>query len=133
MKKQKFIKHIFNFLFLALLTFGNLRAHSGAYIELNRNVESRNIGHHLEILEDPSKKLTIKDILKPENQLKFQVSNNESPNLGMDSSAYWVRFTIKDLDGAEKWVLSYDFSTQDELWFYQRENCFFYLIKLERS
>ena len=74
MKKQKFIKHIFNFLFLALLTFGDLRAHSGAYIELNRNVESRNIGHHLEILEDPSKKLTIKAMFG-ESDLEIKSKN----------------------------------------------------------
>ena len=122
MVKKRIIKHIFNFLFLVFFTFENPKAHNGPYIELKSDTEVLEIGHHLEILEDPSRKLTLKEILKPEYQLKFQVSNSPNPNLGLNKSAYWIRFAVKDSDGTKKWILSDDFVTQDHIWFYQKES-----------
>lgn len=54
------------------------------------------LGRHLEILEDPTGKLTIEQVASPEYDGRFVPSQNETPNFGYTSSAYWVRFRVRN-------------------------------------
>ena len=64
------------------------------------------LGLHMDILEDPSGKLTIEDVSSPSFDSKFTPSQVETPIYGFTDSAYWVRM---DLDNqtrqTDKWLL----------------------------
>ncbi|WP_025764562.1 sensor histidine kinase [Dyadobacter tibetensis] len=55
---------------------------------------SQIIGKNLEIFEDTSGKLTIKEIREQNNFIK---NNEDAANMGQSESAYWIRFTIDNL------------------------------------
>ena len=67
-----------------------------APVILNDDQDVYPLGLYLEILEDPSGKLTIEEITSPEFENRFVPSLNEVPNFGHTNSAYWVRFRIKN-------------------------------------
>ncbi|MCE7042557.1 7TM diverse intracellular signaling domain-containing protein [Dyadobacter sp. CY312] len=50
------------------------------------------IGKYLEIAEDPSGSRTIHNL----NTLKFTKSTEDAPNFGFSSSAWWIKFTVKN-------------------------------------
>ena len=52
------------------------------------------LGLHLEILEDPTKQLTIEDVISPEFETHFVPSQVDTPNYGFTESTYWVRFRV---------------------------------------
>ena len=57
---------------------------------------SYSLARHLELLEDPSKALTISDIVSVQNKAQFISSTAETPSFGFTPSAVWARFTIKN-------------------------------------
>ena len=58
------------------------------------------LGLHLEILEDPSGKLSIEDVTSPELDGRFVPSDTAVPSYGFTDSAYWVRFRVRN-DGQQ--------------------------------
>ena len=52
------------------------------------------LGPYLAYLEDPQKKLTIDDVSSPQMTTRFVKHAGKMINLGLDSSAYWIRFTV---------------------------------------
>ena len=53
-------------------------------------------GSYLEILEDPHKNLTIKDVVSPLTSDRFYTNKeNKFPYVVNTNSAYWIRFRIK--------------------------------------
>ena len=54
------------------------------------------LGLHLEILEDPSGDLSIKDVTSPELDGRFLPSDTAVPSYGFTDSAYWVRFRVRN-------------------------------------
>lgn len=66
-------------------------------------------GASLDILEDKTGKLTIKDVITPDISRRFQPNRQEEPNFGMTDSAFWFRFTIDDRTGkGNQWLLLLD-------------------------
>ncbi len=64
------------------------------------------LGLSLEILEDPTTKLTIEQIASPELDGRFVPSRVPVPIFGYTSSAYWVRFRVRNEAGpSTKWRL----------------------------
>ena len=53
------------------------------------------LGLHLDLLEDPSRSLTIEDVISPNYADQFVQSTTAVPNFGYTQSHYCVRFTIK--------------------------------------
>jgi len=51
---------------------------------------------HLEILEDPSRNLTIEDVTSPQFEEKFVPNLKPRPSLGYTPNAIWVRFRVKN-------------------------------------
>src|SRR5262245_18511010 len=48
------------------------------------------LGFHLQLLEDPTRKLTIEEACSPQFVAKFTPSQVEVPNFGFTRTAYWV-------------------------------------------
>jgi diguanylate cyclase (GGDEF)-like protein/PAS domain S-box-containing protein len=68
------------------------------------------LGYFLEILEDPSRKLTIEQVSSAEYAARFKASKSAIPNLGLTDSAYWVRFRVKsEVAHQTDWLLKYGF------------------------
>jgi signal transduction histidine kinase/CheY-like chemotaxis protein len=60
------------------------------------------LGLHLEIFEDKTQKLPIEDVVKQ----NFIPNNKPNPNLGINKSAIWVRFRVKNIASLyQKWHL----------------------------
>jgi len=61
---------------------------------INDKTESIQIGKYLEVFEDPSCELTIEDIIKPEYQNKFILSDDNRVNKGKSQSVFWFKLKI---------------------------------------
>ena len=72
----------------------SMSAHAGHSVTLSDEQGDYPLGLHLEILEDPSKELTIQDIRNGSYDNQFSPSNKLSPSFGFNPSAYWVRVNI---------------------------------------
>ena len=59
----------------------------------NKNIVQL-VGHQTYFFKDSTNLLTIEDVLKNENQVKFILNNQKSPNLGTTKSTIWCRITI---------------------------------------
>ena len=57
---------------------------------------SYSLAKHLELLEDPSRNLTITDIVSPQTKAHFTTSTADTPSFGFTTSAVWARFTVKN-------------------------------------
>ncbi len=66
--------------------------HRDNVVVLNDNVQKYPLGLHLEIFEDKTRELTIEDVVERD----FTPSKKKQPNLGVKTSAIWVRFRVKN-------------------------------------
>jgi serine phosphatase RsbU (regulator of sigma subunit) len=80
-------------------------------LQLTPDKEHYYVGPYLAYLEDPLKKLTINDVSSPQMSLRFVKNTDKIVNLGLNSSAYWIRFTVdafKDQTTQKEWLLYFD-------------------------
>lgn len=64
------------------------------------------LGSVVELLPDPSGRLTLVDIMAPIGSLQFQPAAAEIPNLGFTNAAYWLRFQVQTAEpGSSHWFL----------------------------
>jgi len=102
--------------FLVFMTGGMIPGHAAAapaeaILELTPEIERYFLGPYLAYIEDPQKKLTIDDVSSPQMSDRFVGHTGKILNLGLNSSAYWIRFTIdafKDQTSQNKWLLYFD-------------------------
>jgi hypothetical protein len=69
------------------------------------------LGPYLAYMEDPQKRLTIDDVSSPQMSLRFVKHESTMLNLGLNSSAYWIRFTVDAFEAQilqKKWLLYFD-------------------------
>ncbi|MDG4476322.1 hybrid sensor histidine kinase/response regulator [Thiovibrio frasassiensis] len=57
---------------------------------------SFSLAKHIELLEDPSRNLTIADIITRHTETRFTPSAAVTPSFGFTTSAVWARFTLKN-------------------------------------
>lgn len=62
------------------------------------------VGRQVSILEDKTGILTIEDILEPENQQKFHLSDKDIFNHIPTQSKFWFKLTIQNLSNKEAWI-----------------------------
>ncbi|WP_237395914.1 7TM diverse intracellular signaling domain-containing protein [Okeania sp. KiyG1] len=89
------------------------------------------LGLHLEIFEAQTRELTIEDVVERE----FTPSNKNLPNLGVKTSAIWVRFRVKNKSSlTQKWILSLNDTRAGTVDFYfpQADKKGFNIIKTGR-
>lgn len=61
----------------------------------------RMLGNELEILPDPGRAWTIRDVVSPELASRFVPVTSTSPVFGFTQDAYWVRFRLKSSSSEE--------------------------------
>ena len=77
------------------------------------------LGPHLYFLEDPEKNLTISDVSSPQMSALFVKHTEKLLNLGLNSYAYWIRFTVAASRTEKKWLLFFGWpNTIDEATLY---------------
>jgi hypothetical protein len=77
-------------------------------LQLTPHIDRYFLGPYLAYLEDPQKKLTIEDVSSPQMSARFVKHAGKMLNLGLNSSAYWIRFSVdafKDQISQKKWLL----------------------------
>ncbi|MFH1217260.1 MAG: 7TM diverse intracellular signaling domain-containing protein [Pseudomonadota bacterium] len=79
---------------VALLLPGELRAAFPVVLAENTDIVS--LGLHLEILQDPTKRMTIEQVAGEAGNRGFIQSAEETPGFGFTDSAYWLRFTVRN-------------------------------------
>jgi hypothetical protein len=62
------------------------------------------LGTHLEMLRDPSGKLTIDEVSSPDISRRFAPVKEKRPNLGYTRDAIWFRFTVKNNTNEPNWI-----------------------------
>jgi PAS domain S-box-containing protein len=67
------------------------------------------LGLYLEILEDPSRQLTIEQLSSSDYDDQFVPSQEKVPNFGYTNSVYWVRFRLKD-ETQQQWRLEMSYA-----------------------
>jgi signal transduction histidine kinase len=69
------------------------------------------LGLHLDILKDPSEKLTIQEVSSPEFDTRFLPSQVAVPNFGFTNSAIWVRLQLRnETTLTNHWLLQVGFA-----------------------
>ena len=69
------------------------------------------LGLHLELLEDPSRELTIEEVSSPEFESRFTLSQEAVPNYGFTNSVYWVRLRLdNETHQTDEWLLEVGFA-----------------------
>jgi serine phosphatase RsbU (regulator of sigma subunit) len=97
------MKNLFATFFLLLLS-QCLAFSQDKVIFLNNDKKIISIGTSVAFLEDKEGKLTIEQILQPNYQQKFKLSEQEVPNFTNTNSTIWAKFTI-DNSLKTKWLL----------------------------
>ncbi|MCX5874957.1 MAG: response regulator [Deltaproteobacteria bacterium] len=78
--------------------------------------ESYSLGKHLELFEDPSRNLTIADIVSGQAESRFTPSTSDTPSFGFTTSAVWARFTVKNsLPNSVEYFLEVKYPLLDHL------------------
>ncbi len=80
---------------MASMFFSVCDAEAGLLTLENRR-GSYPLAPYVEVLEDPTRELTIKNILNGEHPGRFTPALSNTLNFGVSSSAYWLRFSIID-------------------------------------
>ena len=81
------------------------------FLKLRPGIDHYFLGPYVAYLEDPQKKLRIDDVSSSQNSVRFVKPAGKILNLGLNSSAYWIRFTIdafEDQISQKKWLLYFD-------------------------
>jgi len=77
------------------------------------------LGPYLYYLEDPEKNLTISDVSSPQMSALFVKHTEKLLNLGINSYAHWIRFTVAASRTEKKWLLFFGWpNTIDEATLY---------------
>ena len=80
-------------------------------LQLTPDIDRYFLGPYLAYLEDPQKKLAIEDVSSPQMSAHFVQHAGKILNLGLNSSAYWIRFSVdafKDQTTQRTWLLYFD-------------------------
>ncbi|MEE2743570.1 MAG: 7TM-DISM domain-containing protein, partial [Bdellovibrionota bacterium] len=109
------------FLLLFSLSFSLGLLAEAPPVILEKGKERYVIGLNLDILEDKKGHLGIEDVNDSKWSKEFKRGQSSSPNLGISKSTFWGRFKVKNLDPSKKWILSYNFVSQDYIEFFQKK------------
>jgi len=86
---------------------------------LTDSTEKYPLGFYLEILEDPTKQLTIEQVSSTTHHQQFIRNTVKVPNFGYTQSAYWVRFRVKnETTQSQLWRLEIAFANLQSIDFY---------------
>ncbi|MBI3527914.1 MAG: diguanylate cyclase [Betaproteobacteria bacterium] len=104
-------------LLVAVLLSSVLAIPVQAAIAIGSGQQQLPLAGKLEVLEDPSRKLTREDAASPEASSRFhKLEVATDLNLGYSSSAYWLRFSVLPAqDAPRKWLLEIAYPSLDSV------------------
>jgi len=85
---------------------------------LDEHMYNSSLGMHVEYLEDPGGKLTIKDVtdLDASGSVKWRKSDSEVPSFGFSEDPYWLRFSVKNRGRVKiNWYLEIGYPVIDHI------------------
>jgi signal transduction histidine kinase len=89
---------------------------SAASASLTAAVEHYPLGAAIELLEDPTRGLTIADVTSDPVRTRFAPLPANSANRGLSPSAFWVRFTLHDQTARDpEWLLEFAWPVVDHV------------------
>ena len=86
-------KYLFLLFFLCWMPLKGVSANNPLILEDDKDFYE--LGLHLEIFEDKTGKLELKDV-ESQFSSKFKKNTKKVPNFGFSKSAFWARFKIKN-------------------------------------
>jgi hypothetical protein len=116
-------KIIFSLLLLQTLFAVKLAAQSPVIFS-GKNVI---IGKHVSILEDSKNNLDLQTVIKSSG---FVASTIETPNLELNKSAFWLKFSIKNESPSDRLMLALEYPTLTACDFYYPKNGGYDVVKL---
>ncbi|MBG08691.1 MAG: hypothetical protein CME68_08030, partial [Halobacteriovoraceae bacterium] len=108
--------------FLILFSFSKYLFAEAPPVILEDGKDFYEIGLNLDILEDPTGKLTIDDVNSSEWEGKFKKSQDKIPNFGLSRSAFWLKIKINNESKNKDWLFSYNYYNQDKITFFKKLN-----------
>ena len=84
------------FIFFCLITAPAAVQAMPVPVQLVPEQASYPLTKHLELLEDPTGKLAIADIVSPPSEARFAPAATVTPSFGFTTSAVWARFTVQN-------------------------------------
>tara|TARA_B100000029_G_C17232184_1_gene835784 strand:- start:407 stop:733 length:327 start_codon:yes stop_codon:yes gene_type:complete len=89
-------------------------------VSLEDGKEFYEIGFNLDLFEDPTRKLTIDDVNRPEWAKKFKRSDKDIPNFGVLESSFWERVRVQNKTRDQRiWVISQNYALQVYVTFFK--------------
>ena len=76
-------------------------------LQLKSTTDRYYLGPYVHVLEDRQKSLTIHDVSSPPISAQFVRHTAKLLDLGLNSYAYWIRFTVLPSETPQKWLLSF--------------------------
>jgi len=107
---------------IIILFFASFALADAPPVVLKDGKEFYEIGLNLDILEDPTGKLTIDDVNSSEWEGKFKKSQDKIPNFGLSTSAFWLKIKIDNESKNKDWLFSYNYYNQDKITFFKKLN-----------
>ncbi|MGD9057317.1 MAG: SpoIIE family protein phosphatase [Desulfobacterales bacterium] len=74
-------------------------------LQLKSTTDRYYLGPYVHVLEDRQKNLTIHDVSSPPISAQFVRHTAKLLDLGLNSYAYWIRFTVLPSETPQKWLL----------------------------
>ena len=103
-------------LILGFISFANAQEP----LTLSENKSDYHLGQYLQVLEDPTGQLNLKDVTSQRYENHFKTSQKDVLNYGFSKSAYWIHFSLKsDIVRRSPWVLELGFANAHYVDFYQ--------------
>ena len=81
---------------ITILFFTSLALADAPPVVLEKGKNFYELGLHLDILEDTTGKLGIRDVTQPRYDSKFKKSKDKVPNFGFSDSSFWAKIKIKN-------------------------------------
>ena len=89
-------------------------------LRLVEGQEAYTLGSHLQVLNDPTRRLSIEEVASPPQDEQFLPSRSLVPNYGFTDSAVWVRFRVLNtVPSLTDWRLQLRFPRIQEVTLYQ--------------
>jgi len=88
-------------------------------VEINTTKDAINIGMSVEFYEDKASSLSLKDIIKLDNDNKFKTTSKVPLNFGYSPSTYWLSFSVLGETVSESgWILDIPYAPLDYVTLY---------------
>jgi two-component sensor histidine kinase/HPt (histidine-containing phosphotransfer) domain-containing protein len=83
-------------------------------VTLTEDTDFRYLADKTEYIDDPTRRLTIRDVVRGPASERFQAHNKKIANFGMTSHAYWFRVPIRNMNPeVDSWILGFEYSLLD--------------------